>query len=132
MNLDKHMERFKESLELIDESISLDIVKRQRTISFNTSAAAADMFEIYLHKNKLVDPGFIVKHEWFKSKNKLEEKFQFSFDKKKEIFELMGFIEGERDSLCYGTPKKEDVVREVILKFNKLKEIFEELGVKIE
>lgn len=132
MNIDKHHERLKESLEVLDESISKDITKRQRTIGFNCSAASADMFEIYLHQNNLIDPGFVVKHEWFKSKNKLDEKLSFEFPNKKEILMIMEKIEAKRNDLCYGSPKKEEVIKEVILNFNSLKQLFQQVGVKIE
>lgn len=121
-----------ESLEVLDESISKDITKRQRTIGFNSSAAAADMLEIFLHKNSLIDPGFVVKHEWFKSKNKIKEKFSFEFQNKKEILGIMELIEEKRNDLCYGSPKEEKLIRDVILNFNKLKKLFESMGVKIE
>lgn len=132
MNIEKHQERLKESLEVLDESISKDITKRQRTIGFNCSAACADMFEIYLHQEELIDPGFVIKHEWFKSKNKTNEKFSFNFQNKEEIITLIKKIEDKRNDLCYGTPKKEETIKQVILDFNKLKELFQELGVKIE
>ena len=132
MNVDKHSERLAESLEVLDESISKDITKRQRTISFNCPVASADMFEIYLHQSNLIDPGFTVKHEWFKSKNKMKEKFPFEFPSKKEILGLMEKIEEKRNDLCYGSPKKEETVKGVILNFNKLKQLFQQIGVKIE
>lgn len=132
MNIEKHIDRLKESIEVIDESITKDVVKRQRTIGFSISAASADMFEIFLHKSKLVDPGFIVKHEWFKSKNKTKEKFSFDFKDKERILELMNSIEARRDPLCYGTPKAEAFIKDTINTFNELKRIFEDKGVKIE
>ncbi|MBW2990042.1 hypothetical protein KY358_07040 [Candidatus Woesearchaeota archaeon] len=132
MNLEKHLERLKESIEVIDESITKDITKRQRTIGFSISAASADMFEIFLHKNRLIDPGFVVKHEWFKSKNKTNEKFPFDFKGKEKILELMHSIEEKRDSLCYGVPKEEGIIRDTIKKFNELKEIFKRKGVDVE
>ena len=132
MNIEKHLDRLKESIEVIDESITKDIVKRQRTIGFSISAASADMFEIFLHKSKLVDPGFIVKHEWLKSKNKTKEKFPFDFEDKGKILGLMNSIEASRDPLCYGTPKPEAFIKEAVNKFNELKGIFEDKGVKIE
>ena len=122
----------KESLDVIDEGITKGIVNRQRTLGFSISAASADMFEIFLHKNKLVDPGFVVKHEWLKSKNKVKEKFPFDFEDKDKILELMGFIEGRRDPLCYGTPKTEEFIKETIDRFNDLKKIFKNKGVEIE
>ncbi|MBU0628022.1 MAG: hypothetical protein KKC75_02445 [Nanoarchaeota archaeon] len=132
MNIEKHLERLKESIEVIDESITKDITKRQRTIGFSVSAASADMFEIFLHKNKLIDPGFIVKHEWFKSKNKIKDKFPFDFKGKEKILELMYYMEERRDPLCYGTPKPESYIKEVISRFNELKKIFKDKGVALE
>lgn len=127
-----NIERLKESIEVIDESITKDITKRQRTLGFSISAASADMFEIFLHKNKLVDPGFIVKHEWLKSRNKTKDKFPFDFKDKERILGLMMSIEESRDPLCYGTPKTEPFIKNVIGKFNELKIIFKDKGVKIE
>lgn len=132
MNLERHYERLKESLEVIDESLSKTIVKRQRTIGFNCSAAAVDMLEILLHKKDLIDPGFVIKHDWFKSKNKIKDKFPFDFKNKRKIFDIMQKIEEKRNALCYGVPKKETVIKEVILDFNKLKKIFKTSGVEIE
>ena len=132
MNIEKHLERLKESIEVIDESITKDIIKRQRTIGFSVSAASADMFEIFLHKNKLIDPGFIVKHEWFKSKNKVKEKFPFDFEDKEKILKLMSSIEEKRDPLCYGVQKPENFIKEAVKKFNELKRLFENKGVKVE
>lgn len=132
MNIEKHYIRLRESLDVLDESITKDIVKRQRTIGFNCSAASADMIEIYLHKNEMIEPGFVVKHEWFKSKKRMEEKFPFDFQNKKEIFEIMEGIEEKRNDLCYGSPKEESVVKEIILEFNKLKKLFKLMGVQVE
>ncbi|MBU0930027.1 MAG: hypothetical protein KJ623_03060 [Nanoarchaeota archaeon] len=132
MNIDKHKERLKESLQVIGEAIDTGIVERQRTIGFRVSAASADLFEIYLHKNNLIDPGFIVKHEWFKSKNKLREKFPFDFKYKKEMFNIMHNIETKRNMLCYGIPQKEEIIQKVLSNFNELKDLFKENGVEIE
>src|SRR3989338_5289923 len=129
MKNENNRERLKESLDLINESIEKGIVERQRTIGFNTSAASADMLEILLHKESLIDPGFVLKHEWLKSKNKIEEKLPFKFPKKKEIIDLMFKIEEKRNLLCYGKPQKEENVQEVINDFNKLKEIFKKGGI---
>ena len=128
MNIEKHLERLNESLEVIEESIEKGLVRRQRNIGFNSSAAACDMFEIFLHKQSLIDPGFVVKHDWFASKNKVEEKFEFDFPKKKEILSRMLQIEENRNSLCYGAPKKEEIVRKLMQDFNSLKDIFKEAG----
>jgi hypothetical protein len=129
MKVESHMKRVQESIEVIEEAIEKGIVKRQRTIGFNTSAACADLLEILLHKNDLIDPGFMIKHEWLKAKNKVKDKFPFEFPKKREILSLIYTIEEKRDKLCYGTPQREEVVREVLECFNKVKEIFRECGI---
>jgi hypothetical protein len=131
MNIPKHYERLNESIEVIDECISKDIIKRQRTIGFSCSVASSDMLEIFLHKKELIDSGFMLKHEWFKSKNKINEKLYFNFENKDEILNLMMKIEEKRNSLCYGAPKEENEVKDVIMNFNKLKNIFKQLGVII-
>lgn len=132
MNIEKHYERLKESLEVLDESILKDIIQRQRTIGFHCSVAVVDMLEIFLHENDFIDPGFVVKHEWLKAKNKVIEKFPFDFENKERIFSIMEEIEEKRNTLCYGSPKKEEDVKKVILNFNKIKKVFASMGVKIE
>lgn len=85
MKLEFHYRNLNESLKLIDECIEKGLLERQRTIGFNTSAAATDMLEILLHKESLIDSGATIKHEWLKSKNKIKEKFPFEFKRKDEI-----------------------------------------------
>ena len=129
MNVEAHVKNLKESLELIDESIEKGLVERQRTIGFNTSAASADMLEIFLHKNGLIDQGTVIKHEWLKSKNKIEDKLPFDFPHKNEILGLMLRIEEKRNALCYGKPQKREVLEEIIMTFNSLRELFREVGI---
>ncbi|MBN1156624.1 hypothetical protein JXA85_03350 [Candidatus Woesearchaeota archaeon] len=128
MKTESHLERLKESLEVIDESIEKGLVERQRNIGFNASVACADMLEILLHKKSLIDPGFIIKHEWLKSKNTIRDKFPFDFPGKKDILDLIYKIEEKRNTLCYGTPQKAEVVQEVISNLNELKKRFREAG----
>ena len=128
MKIEDHMKNFRESTELIEQSIEKGLAERQRTIGFNASAAATDMLEIFLHKNNLIDPGFIIKHEWFNSKNKIAEKFPFDFAAKEEIFALIVKIEEKRNTLCYGKPQKIEVIQEVVDNFNRLRTKFKEAG----
>ena len=132
MKIENHYLRLKENLDVLDDSIKIDIIKRQSTIGFCVSAASIHMIEILLHKNNLIDSSYIIKHEWFKSKHKIDDKINFEFPKKEEIIELLKDIQEKRNELCYGTPKKEEEIVDYIKKFNKLKEIFESLGVKNE
>ena len=126
MKLESHYERLNESLAVLNESIEKGLVERQRTIGFCTSSASVDMLEILLHKKHLIDPGFLLKHEWLKSKNKILEKLPFDFNKKEEILDLISKIEEKRNILCYGSPQKVEIISEVIENFNKLKKIFKE------
>lgn len=128
MNIDAHWKNLRESLSVIDESIEKGLTERQRNIGFNASAACADMLEILLHQNNLIDPGFIVKHDWFSSRRKIEDKFNFDFPQKKEIFELIFKIEEKRNMLCYGKPQVVETIQELLDNFNKLKQKFREAG----
>ncbi|MFA7707707.1 MAG: hypothetical protein WCX73_02050 [Candidatus Pacearchaeota archaeon] len=127
MKIESHLENLKESIREIEEAITQGLVNKQRTLGFHTSAGAADIIEIILHKNNLIDLGFIIKHEWFNSKRKIEEKLNFEFPKKKEILDLAVKIEFVRNSLCYGKRQEEDKLEELVSNFNKLKEIFLEV-----
>ncbi|MEK6935928.1 MAG: hypothetical protein AABW67_04005 [Nanoarchaeota archaeon] len=129
MNKESHLRNLKESLTLIEESIEKGLLERQRTIGFNTSAACADMLEIFLHKKDLIDSGFIIKYDWLKSTNKIKEKFPFDFSNKKQIMELILKIEEKRNLLCYSKPQKIEIIQEVLNNFNQLKEIFKQEGI---
>ncbi|MDP3640437.1 MAG: hypothetical protein Q8R53_04535 [Nanoarchaeota archaeon] len=128
MKIEDHQKRLQESLQVIEESIERGLVERQRTVGFNISAACADMLEILLHKNDLIDPGFVIKHEWLNSKNKIKEKFPFDFPRKEKIILLFSKIEEHRNALCYGKPQKIESIQEVVNNFNELKRIFREAG----
>lgn len=129
MKVESHLENLKESLAVIEESIIRGLVERQRTLGFHISAASIDLLEILLHKHDLIDPGFIIKHEWFKSKNTIKEKFPFDFSKKQEILDLIYKIEEKRNTLCYGKPQKIETIQEVLENFNNLKKSFREVGI---
>lgn len=129
MKIESHLENLKESLSVIEESIIKGLVERQRTIGFHTSAASIDLLEILLHKNNLIDPGFIIKHEWLKSKNAIKEKFPFDFQKKEEVLDLIYKIEEKRNILCYGKPQKIEMIQEVLDNFNQLKKLFKGVGI---
>lgn len=127
MKIESHIENLKESVLEIENAVKEGLEKKQRSIGFHTSAAAIDMLEIILHKQKLIDPGFVIKHEWLNSKKKTEEKLSFDFPKKKEILSYITKIELERNKLCYGKRQDEKSLEKLILEFNKLKKLFEEV-----
>ena len=128
MNVENHYLKLKESINEIERAIMEGIMNKQRTIGFHTSAAAADMYEIILHRMNLITAGFVVKHEWFASKNKIKDRLPYDFPAKKEVISLISAIETERNKLCYGKPRSEEEVVTVIELFNQLKEKFIAMG----
>jgi len=128
MKLETHYANLRESMEEIEDAIKKGIARKQRTIGFHTSAAAADIYEIILHRKNLITTGFLVKHDWFAAKNKIKSKLPFDFPEKEEIIGLITSIEEKRNQLCYGRPRSEEEIRKVIENFNKLKIKFIALG----
>ncbi|HLC80738.1 MAG TPA: hypothetical protein VJG31_03110 [Candidatus Nanoarchaeia archaeon] len=127
MKIESHLENLKESVREIERIIQSDLTGNQRSLGFHASAAAVDMMEIILHQENLIDWGFIVKHEWFNSPNKIREKFPFDFPRKKEMIFLASRIEGVRNNFCYGKRQEEILLESLVSDFNKLKEIFMEV-----
>lgn len=127
MKIESHLENLKESIREVELAIESGLSKKQRSLGFHTSAAAIDMLEIILHKNNLIDPGFIIKHEWFNSKRIISEKFNFNFPHNIEMLELISKIEKARNIFCYGKRQDESVLEETVQNFNKLKKIFTEV-----
>ena len=128
MKLETHYANLHESMEEIENAIKKGIAKKQRSIGFHASAAAADIYEIILHQKNLITPGFLVKHNWFAAKNKIKTKLPYDFPEKEEIIALIMSIEEERNKLCYGSPRSEEEIKKVIENFNKLKIKFRAMG----
>ena len=128
MNIQTHLRAINESIEEIEDSIAKGLTKRQRTIGFHTSAAAVDMLETILHKRNLIDPGFVIKHEWLNSDKKIAEKLPFDFPEKNKIIQILKKIEDARNKLCYGRERSEEELKEVVRLFFELKELFKKGG----
>jgi len=124
MKIDSHKKALKESEEVIAESIKLGLEKRQRTIGFHCSSAAIDLLEIFLHKRNLLDAGAYLKHNWFTSIHRAQEKLP-QFENKEKILALLAKIEQNRSLLCYGKPRASETIKGAIIAFNKLKELLE-------
>lgn len=132
MNIEAHKRAVKESLDVLEKAIERGLKERQRTIGFHCSVASVDILEIYLHENDLINPGTILKHNFFSSKKKVKERLDFDFEKREKIIEMMVKIEKKRNLLCYGKPRPEKEIENYILVFNKLRKIFDDLGVDYE
>ncbi|MBS3077246.1 hypothetical protein J4233_03150 [Candidatus Pacearchaeota archaeon] len=128
MKIEDHNRNIRESLEVIHECIQKGIQERQRTIGFNASVAATEMLEVYLHKQNLINPGTILKHEWFTSERKAYEKLSFDFPEKEAIIKILVEIESKRNILCYGKPQPAEAITKILSLFNQLKIIFQEAG----
>lgn len=132
MNIEGHKRAVRESLETIKESIQRGVTERQRTIGFHCSVAAADMLELFLHKQNLIDPGASVKHDFFTSKKKAGERLSFKFENKDKLIDLLVELENRRNLLCYGKPQPKESIQRYVSLFNKIKKVFDEMGVKYE
>jgi len=130
MKIEDHLRNIKESLEVIKESVQKGVQNRQRNIGFNASTAAVEMLEVFLHEKDLINPGTLIKHDWFNSKNKAYQKLNFDFPRKEEIINLICEIEEKRNLLCYGKPRTVKTIGSVLTSFYEVKSIFEELGLK--
>jgi len=132
-SLEEHNKKIKEHLEEINDAINQGIEKKPITIGFNCSACSIQYLELYLHITKKIPLGKVVKHDWFKrpkigqkKEALIERKLNVDFSRKEEIYNLIYDLEDERTSLVYGKPT-EIQAKNVLEKFLKLKEIFEEL-----
>jgi len=131
MKIEDPLRNFNESLEIVKESVEKGVLKRQRNIGFNVSVGSVDLLESFLHKEQIINPGTILKHNWFSSARHANEKLDFDFPEKEKIINLIVEIEEKRNLLCYGKPQAEETIEEIINKFYKLINIFESLGLNI-
>ena len=131
MKAEDHIRNFNESLEVIKECVEKGVQERQRTIGFSISAGAVDLLEAFLHKKQLLNPGSIIKHEWFSSTRRVNERINFDFPDKEKIINLIIQIEEKRNIFCYGKPQPEKLIEKIIEKFYELIDIFEKLNFKI-
>ncbi len=126
-SIEEHESTVKELIDDIEEKIRLGVVvKRQKIIGFAVSEASANLFAIFLHKNKLIDSGFHVNHLFFASKKRAENAFLSEFKNKDQVLLLLVRIEELRNRLCYGRDKEAKEVNESIELLFKLKKLLEE------
>ena len=130
MKLENHMLKLREHLKALEWGVKQN---NQSSIGFHASAGSVEMLSILLHRLRKVQADFQLNHTWFKSDGVLEKKLPFDFPHKEEIIGLIKGIEELRNPLCYGSPKLESSIDEVLEHFYKIKEIVEGvLGEKLE
>lgn len=132
MKLDSHKASIKESMEELASAVNRGVESRQKTIGFHCSSAAVNMLEIYLHSKNLVDPGFQLKHNDFGSEKMACNKLPFAFENKENIVKLIVDIEKKRNTLCYGSKQPKADIEKFMETFNKLKDLFTDMGVEYE
>ena len=130
MKIEFHLDRIRESLEMIEEAVTKGAATHQRTIGFHTSAAAVDLLHLYLSQQKLLTSGSQLLHQWFRSQKQARAHLSFDFPEKDRIIQLLYYIEKARDTLCYGRPCPLEEVREVLAHFNQFRELLRSLGVQ--
>jgi len=129
MKIEDHLRNINESLDVIKESVEKGLQKRQRTIGFSMSVASVEMLEVFLHKEKLLDLSSMLKHDWFSSVKRANDKVA-DFSDKNKVIELLNKIESKRNILCYGKTRTESEIRDVLNSFYKIKKFFEDKGLK--
>lgn len=82
-----------------------------------------------MFKEQLVSAGTQIQHNWFRSRDRIEEKLAFTFPNKTRIIDLMLAIEAQRDKFCYGTDQPITAIRSVLDAFHDLRDIFATMGV---
>ena len=132
MNKEAHKKGILESLTVLAEAIAKGVVERQRTIGFHCSAALADLLELYLHEQNLIDPGATIKHDFFTSERRALEKLPQEFPHKKKLIALLREVESRRNLLCYGKRQPEQKIDEYLALFNEGKALLASMGVSYE
>ncbi len=97
----------------------------QRIIGLHASRGIIELLSNYLHKNKLVKPGFQLNHRWFKS-NKINDKLP-EFSNKEEIISSLIKLENLCEKLSYGKKKPIEEIEAAIKLFNELEEKINDL-----
>src|SRR3989344_987473 len=124
MKGEEHYKAIKESLEVIKESVQIGLEQRQRTIGFHCSAAAVDMLELFLHKQNSINPGKIVKHDFFSSEKKAHRMLPEQFTDKEMIISILVRLEAKRNQLCYGKIKLMAEIEDYLAIFHKVRSFF--------
>lgn len=130
MKVEFHVTHYRESLDAIELAIERGLERNQRSIGFHTSAASVDLLSLYLFQERLITPGTQIQHSWFRSEVRAREHLAMDFPDKDRVFELMAQIEAARDGLCYGRPRPIDEVQRTIETFQKLRTLFEAMGLR--
>lgn len=126
MRIEEHKNALEEHERNIRRCIDDGIEKNQRNLGYNVSQASIEMLSVYLLKLRVVQVSINFDHRIFKHSKSLKEKMPFDFPEKTKILGTMRKIEEKRVVLCYGKRKPEKEVSDMLVLYDKLKEIIGE------
>ncbi|MAG02189.1 hypothetical protein CMI42_02535 [Candidatus Pacearchaeota archaeon] len=118
MKKEDHINAYNEHRDTLNWAINKGTSKSQRTIGIHASRAIIELFSAYLHEKSLISIGFQINHRWFKS-DKVSERFP-DFELKDLIIKKLIDLELLAENLIYGSPKKEDEIKNILKKFNEI------------
>lgn len=132
MKEEKHGEVLKEVLEEIETAIKdvRGLSPHQRRLAFVLSLGTATLIELYFHKLDIIKEGARINHLWLKKKKEkvkeaLQKQMVCPLDSVKNLDLLLDLaitLEEKRDDLAYGASSSEEILRQKINLFFKLKE----------
>jgi len=124
--IEEHKKIVEEFLDDINEKIKANLlVERQKIVGFAASEASVNLFTLFLHKKKLIEPSFNVNHRYFASLRIAENKFNFDFPGKSKIISLLISQENYRNKLCYGKEKSAEIVNSAVKNLFEFKNLIE-------
>ncbi|MEK6857416.1 MAG: hypothetical protein AABX39_02395 [Nanoarchaeota archaeon] len=136
MKLDKHIIALREVIDEINSALEDEegLIRHQRRLALMISLGMAELIEIYFHKLHIMKEGSRIKHDWLKKKDIkeiLSNQITSSIDSVEEINELLKIckkVEDRRNDIAYSSPlDEEDLLKEEINDFFKLKELIEKI-----
>ena len=126
-SVEQHKKNFKQFMKDVEEKIRANLlVERQKIIGFDTSEAATNILEYFLHNKNLISSGFRVNHNYFASEKRAQRHLDFDFPKRNELISLMVKQDELRNLLCYGKEKELSLVKEAVSNINIIKKLIEE------
>jgi hypothetical protein len=130
MRIEEHIKALEEHERNIRKCIDDGLEDNQRNLGYNVSQASIEMLSIYLLKSRLVPVSVNFDHRIFKNSEYIKNTFSFDFPGKARILGFMKNIEEKRNLLCYGKRKPLKDIEEMIMLYNKLKEVLGDMNEK--
>lgn len=128
MKREEHQKALDEHLRNLYKAIEEGVEENQRNISYNVSQGAVELFSIYMHTLHLIEgSGDQFDHRIFKNKQKIHQKIPLEFPGRDKILALLNSIELKRNVLCYGKRKPSKEIEKIILLFQELRELIDDL-----